>query len=163
MNIHISKQIIFFIITILLVTVTIGCRQDDDNNESQLSLIKTTNPSPIVVEKGAIDQQSEALKIKKIIRSSSEIYDVAVVKSDKRVLVAYKVKHLQRFRMKKIEKQVKEQLKQYFPKEKFIVSSDYKIFLEAVRLNEKIENNDYNEKQVRKQFNYIVKLTKEQT
>lgn len=163
MNIHISKQIIFFIITILLVTVTIGCRQNDDNNESQLSLIKTTNPSPIVVEKRAIDQQSEALQIKKIVRSSPEIYDVAVVKSDNRVLVAYKVKHLQRFRMKKIEKQLKEQLKQYFPKGKFIVSSDYKIFLEAIRLNEKIENNDYKEKQVRKQFNYIVKLTKEQT
>ncbi|MDQ7860282.1 YhcN/YlaJ family sporulation lipoprotein [Peribacillus frigoritolerans] len=75
-------------------------------------------------------------KVKETVANEDTIYDVIVVKNGKKIIVAYKVKHLQRFHMKKIEKTVTEHLEERFPENDFIVSSDYKIFLESVRLNE---------------------------
>ena len=42
--------------------------------------------------------------------------------------------------MKKIEKEVNEMLEKKYPDEDFIVSSDYKIFLEAVQIEEKLKD-----------------------
>jgi hypothetical protein len=86
---------------------------------------------------------------------------VIVVKNGKKIIVAYKVKHLQRFHMKKIEKTVTENLEEKFPKNDFIVSSDYKIFLESVRLNELLKKKDVPEKKARKKFKEIEELQKE--
>ena len=69
--------------------------------------------------------------IKKDVEHLDYIYDVAVIKGENEDLVVYKVKHFQRFQMKKIEKEVNEILEKRYPEENFIVSSDYKIFLEA--------------------------------
>ncbi len=50
-------------------------------------------------------------------------------KQEKKIIVAYKVKHLQRFHMKKIEKDSWPKIwKKSFLRMIFIVSSDYKIF-----------------------------------
>ncbi|WP_262421960.1 hypothetical protein [Bacillus aquiflavi] len=91
------------------------------------------------------------------------MYDVAIVKGDSQILVAYKVKHLYRFQMKKLEKSVKNQFKKQFPKEKFTVSSDYKVFLEAVKMNEKMKDADYDEKKASKRLKTLIKMTKELT
>lgn len=74
------------------------------------------------------------------VEKMKELYDVAVVKSNGDTLVAYKVKHLQRFHMKKIEKKMTKMLEEKYPDENFIVSSDYKIFIEAVELQEKMKD-----------------------
>lgn len=155
------KRVVLIVFSFIIFTS--ACTQQDKVRESELSLLKTTNPEPAVVEKEKFYHMGAVENIKNEVNASPEIYDVAVVKNGKEVLVAYKVKHLQRFRMKEIEKLVNERLKKKFPDEEFVVSSDYKIFLETVKLKERLEKKNYNEKKIRKQFNDIVKLTKELT
>jgi hypothetical protein len=143
---------------LLLLLLLSSCNQNQVKN-SQLSLIKTTNPSPIVTEKN--NGENQVKRIEKDISSFPELYDVAVVKGKKDTLVAYKVKHLQRFRMKKIEKNINKMLEEKYPKENFTISSDYKIFLETVRLDEKMKSPHFSDQQAEKHFKKIVKMTAE--
>lgn len=133
-----------------------SCSQGQYEKDSQLALMKTTNPNPTVTENKG---QDKAEKIEKEVESFDEIYDVAVVKGKRDTLVVYKVKHMQRFNMKKIEKDLNKTLEKKYPKENFTVSSDYKIFLEAVRLVERKNNGTLSTKQAEKRFNEIVKMT----
>ncbi|MCM3690187.1 YhcN/YlaJ family sporulation lipoprotein [Neobacillus niacini] len=134
-----------------------SCSQGQNEKDSQLALIKTTNPNPTVTEENK--GQDNAEKIEKEVESFDEIYDVAVVKGKKDTLVVYKVKHMHRFNMKKVEKDLNKILEKKYPKENFTVSSDYKVFLEAVRLVERKNNGKLSDKKAEKRFNEIVKMT----
>jgi hypothetical protein len=150
---------VYIIRLMLIVSVFLmsSCSQGQNEKDSQLALMKTTNPNPTVTEKN--EGQDKAEKIEKEVESLDEIYDVAVVKGKKDTLVVYKVKHMQRFNMKKIEKELNKTLEKKYPKENITVSSDYKIFLEAVRLVERKNNGTLSDKQAEKRFNEIVKMT----
>ncbi|MED3551585.1 YhcN/YlaJ family sporulation lipoprotein [Cytobacillus praedii] len=152
---RISLHIVLFIVLGLA-----GCSQNE-SKESELALIKKTDPNPVLIDENTKGNLDLVANIKEAIASYKEIYDVAVVKGKKDTLVVYKVKHLQRFHMKKIEKKIKEKLEKKFPDEKFTVSSDYKIFLEAVKLNEKMQKLDYSEKKANKRLKEIIKLKQE--
>jgi Sporulation lipoprotein YhcN/YlaJ (Spore_YhcN_YlaJ) len=154
--VYLYRLILF--VGLLLLT---ACGPNQKVKDSQLALIKTTNPTPVVTDQNKIPNHVE--EIKKDVSSFPEIYDVAVVKGQKNTLVAYKVKHLQRFRMKKIEKNVNKMLEKKYPKENFTVSSDYKIFLEAVRLDERMKERKFSKKQAEKQLRRIIKMTKDMT
>ncbi|MEH7014532.1 sporulation protein [Neobacillus niacini] len=149
-----------YIIRLMLIACVIlmgSCSQDQNEKDSQLALMKTTNPNPIVTEQNkGVDKVK---KIEKEVSSFDEIYDVAVVKGKKATLVVYKVKHMQRFNMKKIEANLNKTLEENYPKENFTVSSDYKIFLEAVRLIERKNTGKLSEKQAEKRLNEIIKMT----
>ncbi|WP_045519716.1 sporulation protein [Neobacillus niacini] len=149
-----------YIIRLMLIACVIlmgSCSQDQNEKDSQLALMKTTNPNPIVTEQNkGVDKVK---KIEKEVSSFDEIYDVAVVKGKKATLVVYKVKHMQRFNMKKIEANLNKTLEENYPKENFTVSSDYKIFLEAVRLVERKNTGKLSEKQAEKRLNEIIKMT----
>ncbi|MDQ0198209.1 YhcN/YlaJ family sporulation lipoprotein [Neobacillus ginsengisoli] len=154
--VYLNRLILF--VCLLLLT---ACGSNQKVKDSQLALIKTTNPSPVVTDKNKNPNHVE--EIKKDVSSFPEIYDVAVVKGKNNTLVAYKVKHMQRFRMLGIEKKVNKLLEERYPKENFTVSSDYKIFLEAVRLDERIKERKYSTKQAEKQLRKIIKMTKDMT
>ncbi|WP_419888691.1 YhcN/YlaJ family sporulation lipoprotein [Neobacillus niacini] len=145
------------IIISVCVTLLISCNQGQTEKDSQLALMKTTNPNPTVTEKN--NGQEKVESIEREVESFDEIYDVAVVKGKKETLVVYKVKHMQRFRMKQIEKDLNKILEEKHPKEQFTVSSDYKIFLEAVRLVERKEHGNLSDKQAEKRLNEILKMT----
>jgi hypothetical protein len=136
-----------------------SCNQNQQVKDSQLALMKTTNPSPIVTVKN--NGENRVKEIEKDVSSFPELYDVSVVKGKKEILVVYKVKHLQRFRMKKIEKNLNKMLEEKYPKENFTISSDYKIFLETVRLDEKMKTSKFSDQRAEKRFKEIVKMTKE--
>lgn len=147
-------------IAIFILLGLAGCSQNE-SKESELALIKKTDPNPVLIDENTEGNLDLVTNIKEEIASYKEIYDVAVVKGKKDTLVVYKVKHLQRFHMKKIEKKIKGRLDKKFPDEKFTVSSDYKIFLEAVKLNEKMQNPDYSEKKANKRLKEIIELKNE--
>ena len=109
-----------------------------------------------------VDEQYEG-KIDKIVQDVPEIYDVMVLRGTDDTLITYKVKHLQRFRMKKIEKELKEKLRTAFPDEAFIVSSDFKIFLEGNRLRQKINERTFSRKDAEQRLKEIIELSKEKT
>ncbi|WP_251631627.1 YhcN/YlaJ family sporulation lipoprotein [Neobacillus niacini] len=150
---------VYIIRLILFVSIFLmsSCSQGQNEKDSQLALIKTTNPNPTVTEENK--GQDNAEKIEKEVESFDEIYDVAVVKGKKDTLVVYKVKHMHRFNMKKVEKDLNKILEKKYPKENFTVSSDYKVFLEAVRLVERKNNGKLSDKKAEKRFNEIVKMT----
>ncbi len=134
-----------------------ACSQNQQTDDSKLALMKTTNPKPVVTQQN--NNHDRVKKIKQVVSDIKEIYDVAVVEGKEETLVAYKVKHMQRFRMKKIEKDLNKMLEERFPKEDFVVSSDYKIFLEVVRLNERIEEGKLSGKRAEKRLKELVKMT----
>ena len=152
-----------YCLAILIAVLSIsGCTVKKDTPETKMSLLKTANPPPVVIYNQQEDEQT-VKAIKETVRSFDEIYDTAIIKGKDKCLVAIKVRHMQRFRMKKIEKQLKETLKEKFADEKFTVSSDYKIFLEAIRLHEEIEKKDLSEKEMEKRLKKIIQLSKEKT
>ncbi|PWW19154.1 hypothetical protein DFO73_12244 [Cytobacillus oceanisediminis] len=146
----------------LLIAIT-GCSGDGKVTESDLALVKTTNPPPTLIEKNTKENLDLIASIEHDVESLEELYDVAVVKGDGDTLVAYKVKHLQRFHMKRIEKKMTKMLEEKYPEENFTVSSDYKIFIEAVELQEKMKDPDFSDKKAKKKLDKIIKLQKEMT
>ncbi|MFJ7729331.1 YhcN/YlaJ family sporulation lipoprotein [Neobacillus sp. NPDC097160] len=136
-----------------------ACSHNQPQKESKLALLKTTNPNPVMTDKTKSSNRVD--EIKKDVSALPELYDVAVVKGKKDTLVVYKVKHLHRFKMKKIEKNVNKMLEEKYPKENFTVSSDYKIFLETIRLDERMNSAKFSQQEAEKRFKKIVKMTED--
>lgn len=155
-----KKHLWLFAAILILIS---GCSGDGKVNESDLALVKTTNPPPTLIEKNTKENLDLVKSIEHDVESMEELYDVAVVKGDEDTLVAYKVKHLQRFHMKRIEKKMNKMLEKKYPDENFTVSSDYKIFIEAVELQEKMKDPDFSDKKAKKKLDQIIKLKNEMT
>lgn len=147
---------------IVILALLAACN-NDGHKEDGLSLIKATHPKPMSFDKETTEEEDLIQSVQKDIEGFEEIYDVAVLKGKEDILVAYKVKHLQRFHMKSIEKKMKEKLKKKYPKETFTVSSDYKIFLEAVELEENMKDPNYSNEKAEKKLQEIIKLKNELT
>lgn len=157
----IKWSIMVFLMTVpLLVT---ACNSETTTEESRDSMIQSVNPEPTAVEEDDDNQQKIAEKVKKEVMSLPYIYDAAVINGKDEILVAYKVKHMKRFRMKKIEKEVNARLEKKFPKENFVVSSDFKIFIETIELKEKMKDPQFSEKEAEKRLKKIVEFKKELT
>ncbi|WP_240628643.1 sporulation protein [Bacillus salacetis] len=150
-------------LSLMVIMLLAGCAvNEEDGKDSRGALIKVTDPPPVeLMENPETDSVGHA--VKKEIAKLPELYDVAVIEGKKEILVSYKVKHSDRFHMKAIEKKMTRKLEKKFPDEKFIVSSDYKIFLETVRLKDKIEKNSISNKDAEKRFQEIIKLKEELT
>jgi hypothetical protein len=153
-------RLALFMLLILMITLS-GCKQSEEDQESRVSLIKTTNPKPINIP----NKQNEniAAQVKQDVKKFDEIFDVAVVQGKKDTLVVYKVKQFQRFRMKQIESSVTKELEKKYPDETFTVSSDYKIFMEALKIKEHMEDPKYSTTKAEKDLEKIIKLKNEQT
>ncbi|MEH7442846.1 YhcN/YlaJ family sporulation lipoprotein [Bacillus sp. JJ1122] len=151
------------IVYMLLASITAGCSLGDTSHKSRTSMIQSVNPDAEATND--LDEKNEKLaeRVKKDIQSLDEIYDVAVIKGKEDTLVAYKVKHMKRFGMKRIEKAINKKLEENYPDEDFIVSSDFKIFIEAVELSEKMKDPSYPDEKAEKQLQRIISLKKEMT
>ena len=159
-NIRVVKVIAIFMIGSLIFLS--GCEGFTKKGDAKWALFKTTNPHPAVLYETEKEFQfSEELH--DYVLKIPEIYDAAIIVGKERVLVAYKVKQMKRFKMKKIEKKLKKKLEEKYKDRKFTVSSDFKIFLEAVELNEDLKDKDYSRKKARKHFKDIIKLEQENT
>ncbi|WP_205416557.1 hypothetical protein, partial [Escherichia coli] len=71
-----------------------------------------------LLERNTSENLDLVASIEHDVESMKELYDVAIVKGKKDTLVAYKVKHLYRFSMKKIEKKLNDMLEDKYPQEK---------------------------------------------
>lgn len=157
-------RVVFYIYVLLgVIAIMAGCNaQNGEEKDSHLALIKKTDPRPVTLVSHKKKEKSVS-DLEKHVESFDEIYDVAVVRGEKDTLVVYKVKHMQRFQMKDIEKRVNSMLEKRYPDESFIVSSDYKIFLEAIKLGEKMEDPNFPKKKANEELDKIIKLKKELT
>ncbi|MDF2557446.1 MAG: sporulation protein [Bacillales bacterium] len=149
-----------FILCLFILTTLTSCKPDSDSEEAKASLFKSVNPKPVYISG---KNKAPLEKIKSKVRGIHEIHDVSVIQNGKQILVAYKVKHFDRFRMESIEKKLVTILNDEFPKYEFLVSSDMKIFLEAIELTVHVQKENYPKKKAEKWFGNIVRLEKEQT
>ncbi|WP_050614350.1 sporulation protein [Bacillus testis] len=156
-----KKRATAAILLFIAVFIVSGC-SDKNTGDATWALFKTTNPHPAVLYETE-KEFAFAEDLHKYVLSFPEIYDAAIITGKKKVLVAYKVKHMKRFGMKKIEKDLKKKLEKKYSNHSFTVSSDYKIFLEAVKLNEHLKDPTYSRKKAKKEFKDIIKLEKERT
>ncbi|PLT28502.1 sporulation protein [Peribacillus deserti] len=145
----------------LSILMLAGCQED--GQKSSKALFSRVDPAPILISPKSPKDQGELSEIKKTVITDKSTYDVAVARKDKEVLVSYKVKHSKRFQMKKIEKTITHKLEKKFPDYTFAVSSDYKIFLEIVRLGEKLDSKKFDKKKAEKRFGEIKSLKDELT
>lgn len=159
---EIKRRKALLLIIGMVVLITSGCMNTNKQGEAKMALFKTTNPHPAVLNETK-EEFSFAEELHKYVLSFPEIYDAAIITDDKKVLVAYKVKHMKRFGMKKIEKKLNKKLEEKYKNRNFTVSSDYKIFLEAVELNEDLKDKSYPRDKAKKEFKKIIKLQKELT
>jgi hypothetical protein len=147
----------------IISLIMVGCNLGNTTTESRKSMIQSVNPEPAAIEDKSSKNQEIAEKVKKEVQSLPDIYDVAVIKGKEEIIVAYKVKHMQRFHMKRIEKEINQRLEEKFPKENFITSSDYKIFIEVIELKEKMKDPDYSREKAEKKLQKILNFKEELT
>lgn len=152
---------VFYIYVLLgFLAIMAGCNaHNSGEKDEQLALIKKTDPDPVTLVSHNKEEKPVS-ELEKQVESFDEIYDVATIKGEKETLIVYKVKHMQRFRMKEIEKELNSFLEKRYPNENFIVSSDYKIFLEAVKLSNKMKDPNYSKKKANEELKKIIKLKK---
>lgn len=153
-----QKRVASFLAIAMFFTMVSGCSGDSSSKEARMSLVQSVDQDPVYLGDSS---KAPLEEIKKKVASHKEIYDVAVIQKDKDILVAYKVKHMQRFRMKSIESKLDKELKKNFKSYNFTVSSDMKIFLETVELIVNVKDKDYSKKKAEKWFDKIMKLKKE--
>ena len=154
------KRITAILLIAMMFSVMAGCSGDSSSKEARMSLIQSVNQNPVYL---GGSKEAPLSQIKQKVSSQKEIYDVAVVQKDKDILVAYKVKHMQRFRMKSIESKLKKDLQKNYKGYNFTVSSDMKIFLETVELIVNVKDKDYPLKKAGKWFGKIMDLQKDMT
>ncbi|MGM0878975.1 MAG: YhcN/YlaJ family sporulation lipoprotein, partial [Bacillota bacterium] len=104
----------FLIVVIGLGSGCAGNQNQFANNDDDANIVKVHTSKPI--------DQSVANQAKEKVIKEEEISDVKAVNTDKELLVAIKVNQFDRFRLKKIEKKVKEELEKTYPDYKILVS-----------------------------------------
>ncbi|MBA2874964.1 YhcN/YlaJ family sporulation lipoprotein [Thermaerobacillus caldiproteolyticus] len=153
-----------YVTMLMVVTLLIvGCAREKEIKQQSLqgtNMIKTNRDGTAYSYKV---NQSIAKQAVQHIKARKEVRDAVAVNTSKKLLVAYQVKHMHRFRMKQIKKDIEQQLKQLFPNHKIIVSSDLKIFWKTNELRDKINKDGMNEKQINKQIKKLKKLSEELT
>ncbi|MFS0882051.1 MULTISPECIES: YhcN/YlaJ family sporulation lipoprotein [Bacillaceae] len=151
-------KIKIFLSILAVIGFGTGCNDnqnqlDEDNNHLGISQVHTSKPIG----------QSVANRAKEKIITKEEISDVKAVNTDKELFVAIKVDNFDRFRLKKIEKSVKSDLEKMYPNHEIIVSTDKKMFWELEQLEQKLQKGNTDKKSLKKDFNKIKNLMKEQT
>jgi hypothetical protein len=103
-------------------------------------------------------QQAEA-KVKEM----EEVTEVVAVNNDKQLLLSFRVKQFEKFRLDKVEKKVKEELKKDFDDYETTVSSDLKIYLETTKIKNDVYSEKADKSKVKKEMERVIKLSEEQT
>ena len=100
----------------------------------------------------------KANKIEAILGQEKDIEHANVIFIEDKILVAMQVKPWLRYKKKKIEKKVEEDLKKEFPNEDLIVSADFKLHWESTKLIDKNDKEKLND-----EVDQLKKLSKEET
>ncbi|MDR4889558.1 YhcN/YlaJ family sporulation lipoprotein [Fredinandcohnia sp. QZ13] len=132
-----------------------GCKENIDSVKNQ-----STSITKISAKKST--NQTTANHAKELVIKRDDVTGVRGVNTDKELLIAITVPQIDRFQLKTIEKNVKEELKKKYPDYKIEVSTDQKIFLELDILERKIEEGKTGKKELKKEFGNIKRLMKEE-
>ena len=106
----------------------------------------------------ATHDNEKASKIEEILGQEKDIEHANIIFIEDKILVAMQVKPWLRYKKKKIEKKVEEDLTKEFPSSDLIVSTDFKLHWESRKL---IDKN--NKEKLNDEVDQLKKLSKEET
>ncbi len=153
---YLHKLMIVFLFFLLLI----GCGTDSTNdttkhNNHSIKLTNTAANSPI-------DQQP-ANQAKQALSQYEGITSIKAVNTKDKLLIAIEVEHHRRFKLAKTRKALTKQMKEQFPGFNVELSTDQKLNLELERLEEQLQAGNTSKKELTKQINQLIQLTKEKT
>ena len=124
--------------------------QNENSNVAQMSDTKPASQEP-------------ARMAKRLIKQMDEVTDVRAVNTGKQLMLSFKVKQAQRVRLKQIQNDVNNRLKDQFSSDtKVTVSTDKKIFQILEELEQDISRQKINRNGVIKRFREMQGMLKEQ-
>ncbi|NIK16107.1 hypothetical protein BDD39_002617 [Saccharococcus thermophilus] len=138
-----------------------GCAKENGVKQQSMqgtNLIHTNTDG--TAKRTNIDQRP-AERAVAYVRSRDDIKDAVAVNTSKKLLVAYQIKHMNRFYRKQIEKEIHDQLKHLFPDYQIVSSSDLKIFWKTKELVDNLENKKWDETKANKQIEKIKRLSED--
>ena len=106
----------------------------------------------------ATHDNEKASKIEEILGQEKDIGHANIIFIEDKILVAMQVKPWLRYKKKKIEKKVEEDLTKEFPSSDLIVSTDFKLHWESQKLIDKNSKEKLND-----EVDQLKKLSKEET
>lgn len=146
------KQINLFLICSFVLFAFTACNTKNHEKTSPLHEddFSQLDLSP---SKKAIDELQEI----------EEISNVHAVNNDKNLLIVFTTDSLDRIQLENIEKKAKKHLKKEIKDHKIHLSTDEKLVLEMEQLNAEIDNESITKKELDKDVDHLIKLSKEQT
>lgn len=152
-----KKLVIYIFIACLFVFS--GCvNKQDETKTKDINSLQTQNNKQIRLVNQNIANQA----VENVLKMD-HVTDAVAVNSQKEIFLAYRIKHMARFRLEKIESDVKKKLEKQFPDYKVTVSSDLKLFLETTKLANKATDNQIENKELKVGIKELKKLKSEKT
>jgi hypothetical protein len=153
----------WLIMTVVIGILMGGCAKENKVKQqsmqgSDFTKINTDGTA----QQAAINQQAAERAVAHL-KERDDIKDVVAVNTSNKLLVAYQIKHMNRFYRKQIEKEIDRQLTRLFPNYQIVSSSDLKIFWKTEELRGKLGNKKWNEQKVDQQIEKIKQLSEELT
>ena len=113
----------------------------------------------VVIQSNEQQQNSTIQKeIEKKIKEDEAITRANIVSVNDEWLISYEMKPLEKWRKQKHLKSLKKSIEEIDSSQKFIISNDYKLFIESEKLLEKQDN-----KEIKKRMKELKKLMEEET
>ena len=151
---HLYKKIMILSFFFLLI----GCGVNNDTTEQNDHPIELTNIST----KQPVDQ-TPSNQAKQALSQYDGITSIKAVNTKDKLLVAVEIEHQRRFQLEKTEKKLTKKMKDQFSNMKVEFSTDQKINLELEKLEKELKSGSMSKKELTKQMNHLIKLTKEKT
>ncbi|ARK29658.1 Sporulation lipoprotein YhcN/YlaJ (Spore_YhcN_YlaJ) [Halalkalibacter krulwichiae] len=115
---------------------------------------------PIQLSETVIIDQERADEAKIIVLSMEEVVEIKGVSDEDNIYLAPKVKHFDRFRLKKIRKQSHDAVKKRYPQATVHVSTDQKIFMELEKLEQELQKRTISEKRLKQKLKKLDEMMK---
>jgi len=146
-------------ILILLLIVLVGCNNQnntlEDKDNSNVDMTKINHPTSI--------NQDQSNRAKDSLSKDNNITNIHAVNTEKQLVIAIDISHMKRFRLKKIEEDLKKKMKKQFPRMDVYFSTDKKIILELEKLEQDINSKSLAKKDISKKVKKIIELMSEKT
>lgn len=139
-----------------------GCAREPDVKQQSLQNRDIVKLSSDGTARSLAVNQSAAEAAVERVRGKHEIREAVAVSTSDKLLLAYQVKQMHRFRKQQIERNILKQLRSLFPKHQIIVSGDLKLFWKTNELRQRLEKDDMNERELNREIAKLKKLSEEQ-
>jgi len=116
-----------------------------------------------VIQTSSSYNQDAANKVKKYLDRNEDFNEAYAVNTDSKLIVAVVPKQMDRFQLKELRKTLENNLKDEIHPLKLELSTDKKIALEIEKIEEKLLAKQLTKKELNKELERIIKLSKEQT